>query len=55
MKVIGFAAASLGSMVLVATGGGTGATGREVTYIPSEKVTAAFVKGMPLAETLHLS
>jgi len=49
MKVIGFVAASLGLMALAATRG-TGATEREVTYLPSEKVTAAFVKGMPLVE-----
>ena len=50
MKIIGFAAASLGLMALAATGTGADAMGREVTYLPSERVAAAFVKGMPLVE-----
>jgi glc operon protein GlcG len=49
MKVIGFVAASLGLMALAASRG-TGATEREVTYLASEKVTRAFLKGMPLVE-----
>ena len=50
MKAIVFAAASLGLMALAATRGGSAATEREVTYLPGEKVTAAFLKGMPLVE-----
>jgi len=50
MKVIGFAATSLGLLVLAASAPATRAAGKEVTYIPSEKVAAGFVKGMPLVE-----
>ena len=50
MKVIGFAAASLGLMALATTGPLAGAAKRDVIHLPAEKVSAAFAKGMPLIE-----
>ena len=50
MKVVGFAAASLGLMVLVATGPAADAAKRDVFYLPADTVSAAFAKGMPLIE-----
>ena len=50
MKVVGFAAASLGLIVLVATGPATDAAKRDVVYLPADTVSAAFAKGMPLIE-----
>ncbi len=50
MNVIGLAGTSLGLAALVALGPATRAAGREVTYLPSEKVAAGFAKGMPLVE-----
>jgi quercetin dioxygenase-like cupin family protein len=49
MKIIGLSAAGLGLMAL-ATAASVASPGREVAYIPSEKVAAAFAKGMPLLE-----
>lgn len=49
MKAIGLLAASAALMILAA-GPQTRAAGRDVTYLPAEKVTAAFAKGMPLVE-----
>jgi quercetin dioxygenase-like cupin family protein len=48
MRVISLAAAGLGLIALAARG--AGASEREVTYVPSERVAAAFLKGMPLVE-----
>jgi glc operon protein GlcG len=50
MKAIGWAAAGLGLMVLAARAPASGSTGGDVTYLPADKVTAAFAKGMPLVE-----
>lgn len=49
MKTIGFALLSLGLLVAIPATGPAPAA-RAVTYLPSEKVTAAFAKGMPLVE-----
>jgi glc operon protein GlcG len=49
MKIVGFVAASLGLMAL-ASARGSSVTQREATYLPSERVAAAFLKGMPLVE-----
>ena len=50
MKVIGFAAASLGLIALATTGPLAGADKRDVIYLPAEQVSAGFAKGMPLIE-----
>lgn len=50
MKVIGFAVAAAGLMAVAVAGSESGAAARGVTYLPSEKVAAAFAKGMPLLE-----
>jgi mannose-6-phosphate isomerase-like protein (cupin superfamily) len=50
MKLIGFAAASLGVLALGLAGHGSAAAERGVTYLPADKVAAAFAKGMPLVE-----
>ena len=50
MNVIGLAGTSFGLVALVALGPATRAAGREITYLPSEKVAARFAKGMPLVE-----
>ena len=49
MRAMCLSVASLGLAALVAAPR-TGAAEREVTYITAAKVTAAFVKGMPLVE-----
>ena len=48
MRVTVFAAAALGVVALAA--GAHGAPAAAVTYLPAEKVAAAFAKGMPLVE-----
>lgn len=50
MKVIAFAAATLGLLTLAALQGESDAAAREVTQLPSAQVAAAFLKGMPLVE-----
>jgi len=48
MKSIGLAAVSLG--LLAAAVAGSGPAARGATYLPSEQVSAAFARGMPLVE-----
>ena len=50
MKMIGMSAAGLGLVALATAASMASPPGREVAYIPSEKVAAAFAKGMPLVE-----
>ena len=50
MKVVGFAAASLGLMALATTGAMGSAARRDVIHLPADTVSAAFAKGMPLIE-----
>jgi glc operon protein GlcG len=50
MRVIGFAAVSLGLMGLAATGPLAAPASREVIHLSAETVSAAFAKGKPLVE-----
>lgn len=50
MKVIGFAVAAGSLMTLATAGSGSSGGGRQVTYLPADKVAAAFTKGTPLVE-----
>ena len=50
MKTVGRSIAGLALVALAASAHGPGPVGQEVTYVPDQKVKAAFAKGMPLVE-----
>jgi len=50
MKITGFVATGLGLLAFGLAGHGSVAAERAVTYLPADKVAAAFAKGMPLVD-----